>query len=420
MTFLAKPLVRPILWLRRRRGLETKDPARISERLGAASMKRPKGKIFWFNAASVGESNSIIPVIDRILELYPEVSVLVTTTTLTAAGNMEKKLQGKRAFHQFLPVDRRAYVDRFFDYWRPSIGFFVDSDFWPNLILSAQAHDVPLVLLNGRVSDKSFRRWERHLDMSRRLMSGFIYGFGKSEEDRGKLEKMGIGVTVCVGNLKYGVPPLQADKGELDKLEKSIGARHAWIASSTHEGEEELVLDANAFVRKILPDTLLIIAPRHPARGAEIRVLAESRGLRAAVRSEGDKIAKDTDVYIANTMGELGLFYGALDVAFVGGSLLEHLAGHNPMEPAMLHGAVISGKNVSSFLETYDILGREGAVIMVDDAIGLGERVAGLLQNDELRREYMDKALAVARREADVLARTMDKLQPILESLIQN
>ena len=151
LTFLLKPFVRPVLFYRRMKGLETKDEKRKKERFGFASVKRPEGKVVWFNASSVGESNSIIPVIDEVLAKFPDVFVVVTTTTLTAAGNMEKKLAGKNACHQFLPVDRCAYVDRFFDYWKPSLGFFVDSDFWPNLILSAKKHNVPLVLLNGRI-----------------------------------------------------------------------------------------------------------------------------------------------------------------------------------------------------------------------------------------------------------------------------
>jgi 3-deoxy-D-manno-octulosonic-acid transferase len=405
------------LWLRRSKGLEATDSARVGERFGRASIKRPKGKVFWFNAASVGESNSVVPVIERILKLYPDVSVLVTTTTLTAAGNMAKRLDGVRAFHQFLPVDRRAYVDRFFDYWKPSIGFFVDSDFWPNLILSAQKRKIPLVLLNGRVSNKSFKQWKRHLDVSKKLLSGFIYGFGKSEEDRAKLETMGIGVTVCVGNLKYGVPPLAADKAGLEKIKNAIGKRPVWVASSTHAGEEELVLEANALVRRIMPDALLIIAPRHPARGPEIKALAVSQGLNVAMRSDGEKIGPDTEVYIANTMGELGLFYSAAEVVFVGGSLLPHLAGHNPMEPARLRDAVLSGRHVSSFAETYEILIKDDAVVMVADAVALGEKVASLLKNDDMRRGYIERAYKVAEREASVLERTMDKLQPILDSI---
>ena len=166
LMFILKPLVRPVLFIRRVKGLETLDKIRRSERFGVPSVKRPDGKIVWFNAASVGESNSIIPVIDELLKHNKDVFVLVTTTTVTAAENMAKKLSGKNAIHQFLPVDRRAYVDRFFDYWKPSMGFFVDSDFWPNLILSAKAHNIPLVLLkNGKIIWHLLNHWLVHLNL---------------------------------------------------------------------------------------------------------------------------------------------------------------------------------------------------------------------------------------------------------------
>jgi 3-deoxy-D-manno-octulosonic-acid transferase len=371
--------------------------------------------VFWFNASSLGESNSIIPVIERILAAYPDVSVLVTTTTLTGAENMAKKLAGKRVAHQFLPVDRRAYVDRFFDYWRPALGFFVDSDLWPNLLLSAKAHGVPLVLLNGRVSDKSFNRWMLHKSMIRKLMSAFIYVFGKSEDDKRKLLAMGARFAVSVGNLKYGVPAMSYNEDGLEKMRAVVGGRKVWIAASTHEGEEELVAASHRAVMRSFPDALLIIAPRHAARGPEIKSLLAAAGMKAALRSAGEKIEEDTSVYIADTMGELGLFYTLCGIAFVGGSLLKELNGHNPMEPARLKCAVLSGRNVSSFAETYEILERENCVLMVDDEIGLGVRVVELMSDAELLKKYSDKAYEVAEREAAVLDRTMDKLQSILD-----
>ena len=212
LTCLAKPFVRPLLALRRMKGKEHHDRARRAERLGRPSFPRPDGRIFWFDAVSVGESNSIMPMIDFILEEYPDSHVLVTTTTVTGAENMAAKLAGRRAVHQFLPLDRRAYADAFLEFWRPSAGFFVDSDFWPNMLLSAQAHGVPLILLNGRVSDRSHARWMRHRDAAARLMKAFVYALAKSGDDARKLSEMGINSVECVGNLKYGAPPLAFDR----------------------------------------------------------------------------------------------------------------------------------------------------------------------------------------------------------------
>ena len=416
ITFLLKPVVRPVLFLRRKKGLETTDKNRRGERFGYASIKRPAGKVFWFNAASVGESNSIIPLVDKILETYKDVSVLITTTTFTSANNMAKKLDGKRAFHQFLPIDRRAYVDRFLDYWKPSVGFFVDSDFWPNLILSAKSKKIPLIVMNGRISDKSFAKYKENLSFCNPLMSAFIYGFGKSEEDRKRLEVMGVKTTTCVGNLKYAVAPLSYNKDELTKLQNMIGDRPVFVVSSTHPGEEERLLCSFLTIKKRYPNVLMVIAPRHPARGSEIKELVEVNGLKAALRSEGEVIKSNTDIYIANTMGELGLFYTLSNVVFVGGSFAP-IGGHNPMEPARLHCVVLSGKLVHNFKETYDILVNENCVVMVSDEEDLASKVKSFFEHPDIMKQYMNKAFDVAERESAVLDRVMDKLQPILDNI---
>ena len=418
LTFLLKPFVRFVLFLRRRKGLETKDKKRMVERFGKTFVHRPKGaKVVWFNAASVGESNSIVPVIDRILSDYPNAFVVVTTSSLTAADNMAKKLKGKNAVHQFLPMDRRAYVDRFFDYWKPDLGFFVDSDFWPNLILSAREHNVPLILLNGRISDKSFAKWKKNISFARTLMHAFKFGFGKSEEDKRRLSVMGMEFVECVGNLKYGVPAMTCDKTELESLQKKIGRRPVFVVSSTHPGEEEICLSALLIIRKTFSNVLMILAPRHPVRGQEIYDMVEANGLHAALRSRGDDITSLVNVYIADTMGELGLFYTLSNISFVGGSLIPW-GGHNPMEPARLHNVVLSGKNVMNFQETYDLLKAENAVVMLNNEKDFASKVKSFFENDDVAKEYMARAFYVAEREAAVLDRVMDKIKPELDERI--
>lgn len=414
--FIIKPFVRIILAFRRKKGLETNDPKRKLERFGIASVKRPNAKIYWFNAASVGESNSIIPVIDELLQNNENLYVLITTTTLTASQSIAKKCQGKRVIHQFLPVDRRAYVDRFFNFWKPDLGFFVDSDFWPNLILSAKAHNIPLILLNGRISDKSFKKYKKNLDFCRPLMSAFIFAFGKSEEDRKRLEVMGIKDTCCVGNLKYAVPPLKYDINEFKNLQKSIGNRHLFIVSSTHPGEEEKLLTSFLIIKKRYPDLLMVIAPRHPARGPEIKELVEANGLKASLRSLKEPIKSNADIYIADTLGELGLFYSLGDIAFIGGSFVD-IGGHNPMEPARLHSLVLSGKIVHSFKETYDLLLKEKAVVIVNNERDLANKVISFFENKEIIERYKKKAFDVAEREALVIDRVMNKLYPLIKNL---
>ncbi|MDR3322143.1 MAG: 3-deoxy-D-manno-octulosonic acid transferase [Synergistaceae bacterium] len=417
LTFLIKPLVRPLLALRRARGLETREPARLNERLGEPSAARPDGLVIWVDALSVGEGNSVLPIIDYILDEHPDSHVLVTTTTMAGAENMRRKLEGKRVILQFLPVDRRAYAERFLVYWRPSVGFFVDSNFWPNILLSAHARGVPLILLNGRLSDNSYARWMQNKKTASRLMRAFAFALAKSDMDAKKLSDIGISDVVCVGNMKYGAPPLTYDPEDLRTLASSVGGRKTWVASVTHEGEDELVLRAHSIVREAFPDALLILSPRHPNRGRDICEAAQKMGFKTALASEGD-LADTEDVRVFDVLGGLGLFYAFSDVVFVGGSLLPALHGHNPMEPARLRTAVLSGRNVDSFLETYEILKRDDAVIMVDDGDDLGARVRELVSDPDLLAGYRDRAFETAERESAVLDRTKERLRPVLDGIL--
>jgi 3-deoxy-D-manno-octulosonic-acid transferase len=419
LTCLAKPLARPLLSIRAMKGKEHACPARRAERLGHPSLPRPDGRVFWFNAVSVGESNSILPLVDFVLEEYPDAHALITTTTVTGAENMASRLECRRAIHQFLPLDRRAYVDGFLDYWRPATGFFADSDFWPNLLMSAYDRSIPLILLNGRVSDKSYARWARHRDVCSRLMRAFVYALAKSEPDAEKLRDMGIASVECVGNLKYGTPPLAYDEKKLAELSERSGNRPSWIASVTHKGEEELILRAHAAVRERIPDAMLVIAPRHPNRGREVWELAR-QGFESALESARDPVTKSTGVYVSDTLGGLGLYYAHSGVAFIGGSLLDTLDGHNPMEAARLGAAVLSGRNDTSFLETYEILERENAVAMVENEDGLAKQVTALLSDEKTLSDLRRRTLAVAEKEAAVLERAKERLKERLEAIAAN
>jgi 3-deoxy-D-manno-octulosonic-acid transferase len=411
LTFLAVPFARPLLAIRAARGRESGDPVRRAERLGIASLPRPDGAVFWFDAVSVGEGNSVMPMIDFVLEEFPMSSVLVTTTTVTGARNMDAKLASRRAFHQFLPLDRGIYVNRFLDYWKPAAGFFTDSGFWPNMLLSAHERRIPLILLNGRISDRSYKRWMRQRGMSSRLLGAFAYALAKSDGDAKKLSDMGIKAVDCVGNLKYGVPPLPCDTARVAEIESAAGGRASWMASVTHRGEDEHILSAHRTIRGRFPEALLVIAPRHPERGGEVLELARSFGFAAALESSGDRISRRHGVYISDVLGGLGPYYKYFDVVFIGGSLLGGMDGQNPMEAARLGAAILSGPNVDSFLETYGILKRAGAVTTVLGADDLSERVVSLLSCPALMDEMKTRAKSTAEREAAVLDRAKEKLR---------
>ena len=411
LTFLAKPFARPLLAIRAARGHESANPIRRAERLGIASLPRPEGKVFWFDAVSVGESNSAMPMIDFMLEEFPRSSVLVTTTTVTGARNMEAKLASRRAFHQFLPLYRRAYVNRFLDHWKPTAGFFIDSDFWPNMLLSAHERHIPLILLNGRVSNRSYEQWMRHRAAASRLMGAFAYALAKSDGDAKKLSDMGITSVDCVGNLKYGVPPPPCDAARVAEIESAAVGRASWMASVTHRGEDEHILKAHRTIRGKFPDALLVIAPRHPERGAEILELARSFGFAAALESSGEGITRQHGVYISDVLGGLAPYYKYFDAVFIGGSLFDGMDGQNPMEAARLGAGILSGPHVDSFLETYDILKRAGAVTMVQDANDLSEHIASLLSQPDPLNEMKARARSTAEREAAVLDRAKEKLR---------
>jgi 3-deoxy-D-manno-octulosonic-acid transferase len=254
--------------------------------------------------------------------------------------------------------------------------------------------------------------------MAARLMSAFIYALAKSDADGKKLSDMGIPDVSCVGNMKHAAPPLRYSPDDLEELASAVGPRKVWVASVTHSGEDELILRAHEIVRAHFSGALLIISPRHVERGAAIGALADGMGFRSALASKREAIGAATDVYISDVFGRLGLFYALSDIVFIGGSLLRHLHGHNPMEAARLGAAVLSGPNVDSFLETYEILGRENAAIIVDDEEALGSWTVRLMSSPELLSGFRGRAAETAEREAAVLGRAKEKLQPILDGIL--
>ena len=287
------------------------------------------------------------------------------------------------------------------------------------MLLSALAHGVPLILLNGRVSDMSHARWMRNRDAASRLMKAFVYALAKSDDDARKLSEMGINSVECVGNLKYGAPPLTFDRERLNALAESAGCRRSWVASVTHPGEEEIVLRAHCVIREKFPDALLVIAPRHPNRGREVAALARGAGFETGLESASDKITNQTGVYVSDVLGGLGLYYAFSGLVFVGGSLFPPLDGHNPMEAARLGAAVMSGRNVASFLETYEILERAGAVTMTGYGDGLARNVTELLSNPGRLAELRGKALNTANREAAVIERAKERLRERLKEIVR-
>lgn len=406
-TAALEPAVPLLLRRRARRGKE--DATRISERLGYAAKPRPDGNLVWIHGASVGESLSVLPLIGALLEA-PGRSVLMTSGTVTSATMMAERLP-PRAIHQFSPVDAPGAVARFLDHWRPDAALFVDSEIWPNTLLAAKARGIGLAIVNGRMSERSFANWRNAKAMAASLLSLYDACLVQDDDSAERLEALGAhGVTVT-GNLKADAPVLPADPARLETLVRAVGSRPVLLAASTHAGEETLLLEADQALRAQYPSLLTIVVPRHPERGAEVEALCGSRS--RARRAAGHNLQSGHDVYIADTIGELGLFYRVAPFAFVGGSLVPH-GGQNPLEAARLGLAVLAGPYTDNFRTAYEAIFAAqgcGRVAAVADIVALAQRF--LAAPAEAKR-LGQAADAAARRLGGALERTLGALEQLL------
>ncbi len=412
-TAAATPLVRCYLRARSRRGKE--DRQRIAERYGMTGVARPRGPLIWAHAASVGEATSVLALIERILAHHAGLEVLLTTGTVASARLLAERLPN-RVRHQFVPVDLPHAVERFLDHWRPDLAIWVESELWPNLVLATRRRGIPMLLLNGRLSARSFRRWRNMPGLIRPVLQAFALCLAQDEQQAVRFRALGAHDAASVGDLKAAAPSLTADPAELAALRRRIGNRPIWIAGSTHAGEEEIVAAAHVRAAREHPGLLTIIAPRHPARGEAIAQTLRHEGLKIARRSRGETLSGETDVYLADTLGDLGLLFRVAEIAFIGGSLVAK-GGHNPFEAARLGCAVLHGDDMSNCAGMAAALDRAGAALTVFDAESLGETVARLLGNPGERRARAKAATQVAAAGSDILDKVFFRLAPFLDGL---
>ncbi len=412
-TELAAPALEALLALRRARGKE--DGARLAERRGIASRARPPGALVWLHAASVGEAQLALALIGRLTALLPEASVLATSGTVTSARLLGERLP-ERAFHQYVPLDRLRWVRRFLLHWRPDLALWIESELWPNLVYETAALGIPMVLVNARMSERSFASWRRWGPVIRPLLARFRRVLAQSEADAARYASLGASEVTVTGSLKYDAEALPADAHELAALAKALGQRPRWLAASTHAGEDAALAEAHRRIKALHPTLLTIVVPRHPARGPEMRAAYASRGLAVARRSQKEAVAAATDIYLADTMGELGLFFRLSRVVFMGGSLVPH-GGQNLLEPARLGCALIHGPHVENFRAIAAELDAAGGSEEVADAVTLAEAVAALLADPALaaRRGAAAKRVAEAGRGVldGVIAALAAELSPL-------
>jgi 3-deoxy-D-manno-octulosonic-acid transferase len=403
-----RPLVPLVLAIRTARGKEVRS--RTGERYGLTKLKRPEGRVIWVHAASVGETNAVMPLIGRLSAAG--FRVLFTSTTVTSATVAAQKLP-PTALHQFGPLDIGPYVDRFLNHWRPEFVVFVESELWPTIITRLEENVVPLVIVNARLSERSYRGWHRVRSVAHYLFQRIGMVLAQSEEDGARFRSLGAEKVLVTGNLKFDTPPLATDPDEFDRLQTAIAQRPLWIAASTHDGEEAMVADAHRLIRERLPGVLTVLVPRHPERGNAIRDVLAARRLSVAQRSRGEPLLREIDVYLADTLGELGLFYRAAPVAFLGGSLVPH-GGQNPIEPAKLVTAVLHGPHVFNFTDIYSVLDKAAPAPSVRDAPSLAAAVTSLLTAPRAAADLAAAAAKALTPLSGALDATMLALRPYI------
>ncbi len=401
LTALAAPALRRMLRSRVTRGKEL--PARLAERWGADASPRPPGRLLWLHAASIGETVSLLPVLSALHVLAADVSVLMTTGTVTSAEMLALRLPElgleARVAHRFVPLDVPSWVARFLDHWRPDAAALVESEIWPNLIAGCQRRGIPLMLVNARLSAASFARWRRLPGFARHLFGAFRAVQAQSAADAERLRALGAPQVDAPGNLKFAALPLPVPRLELQRVRHAIAGRPAWLAASTHPGEEEAAFAVHRALVARHPGLLTIVVPRHPPRGAEIA--ARAGPIPLTRRSLGEPPPVQAGVWLADTLGELGLFYSAAGIAFVGGSLVPH-GGQNPLEPARLGCAVAVGPHIHNFAEPVAALAAAGALEQVADTAALADWVDKMLSDAGLRREMGGAGVAAARKHGDL------------------
>lgn len=406
------PILGPYLAIRATKGKE--EHARRRERYGRSDVPRPDGPLIWVHAASVGETSAVIPLISLIAA--KGITVVLTTGTVTSAKLAAERL-GAKVIHQYVPLDLKPAVSNFLSYWKPDLALIAESEIWPMTILELGSRRVPQVLVNGRLSDRSFAAWKRRSYLAEALFENLSHVVAQSEIDGQRFAELGARPVTVSGNLKVDTVPPPADPEEFERLKASVGKRPVWAAVSTHDGEEDIAGDVHNLVESRHPGLLSIIVPRHPDRAPAILQMLKAKGLKVARRSAGEKISHDTQVYLGDTIGEMGLYLRLTEIAFVGRSLTS-TGGQNPLEPAALETAVLAGPNVQNFRDSYKRLIDDGNARLVKDKEMLAAGVSYLLGNEPVRRKMIEAGVTAVTAMQGSLTKTMATLEPYIQPLV--
>lgn len=408
---VAYPFARPYLSYRAAKGKE--DRKRKMERFGYSSADRPRGPLIWFHAASVGETLALVPLIREIRKR--DIHVLLTTGTVTSAELSRTRL-GDDVIHQYVPLDIKIAVNRFLSYWKPDAAITAESEIWPVTMMELEKRHIPQIRVNARMSDRSFDRWKSRSDVAEALFSKLALVIAQSDLDAERFRDLGSWPVLISGNLKGDTDPPPCEEALLERYRGQIGSRKTWAAISTFEGEEKAAGTVHLAIKSRNKQQLTIIVPRHPERADGIEAILKEMGLNVARRSRDDVIGPETDIFLGDSIGEMGLYLRLTELAFVGRSLMAE-GGQNPLEPAMLGCAVLSGAHVQNFRDAYQKLLRAGGGRIIKDVEMLAKAVHYLLVNDNERYKMIDAGHKVIQDMRGALSSTIKGLEPYISPL---
>lgn len=398
------------IYLEKRAARGKEDVSRAGERRGIAARPRGARPLVWFHAASVGESLSLLAIINRILRDFPGLDVMVTTGTVTSARLMAARLPAP-AFHQYIPVDHPLWVQRFLDHWRPDVVLWAESELWPNMLSGLKERRVPAILLSARMSEKTFRRWKNFAPgMIADILSAFRLCQAQNEAEAARLRRLGAGNVTVTPSPKYAASPLPYDESALSALLAETGGRKMILWASTHPGEEKIAMDTHRALKPAFPDLLTVIVPRHPQRGGEIADMARNAGIAPALRSAGQKPG---EIYIADTLGELGVFFRLCKNVVMGGSFVD-IGGHNVIEPAQAGAVILSGPFIRNFITIMEDFRASGALIQLKGAGELAAQLSDILSAPDKYEGMAGAALKLTEMRASVVEDIMRDIAPFL------